>query len=609
MSKRKLVALAATALAGALTLSACTPTTPSGNNSAAPAEQIAQVAWNQGFYSVNSATRTGNAAANNIVLYMTNDQFTYYDKDMKLAPNKSFGSYELVSEDPLTVKQTLAATATWSDGVPVTPADLVLAWGAQSTHFNTKKSADLEIDAETKEITGGLTDEDVFFDSASPAMTSIGSFAVDGASVTWNYPSLFIDWEVAQVQVGLPAHIVGKRALGIADPTEAAAAVLKAFEDKDNPSLAKIAKVWNTDYNFRDLPSDPELLIGTGPYTITDLVKDSYTTVSRNANYKGERVPSIDKITVRIIGDPTASVQALENGDVLITQPQATAEILDKMNELTSKGVTVSSGVGATYEHVDMAMNNGGPFDPATYGGDAAKAKLVRQAFLHTIPRQKIIDTIVSKVNPDAAIRNSYTQTPGAATYEPMAAANGMMDVYGEGQEIDKAKDLLTQAGVTGPVVVRFMTDSNNTRRMQEFQLIKEAAELAGFQIEDATRTDWGDKLADTSVYDAALFGWQSQSIAVGESDANFRTGGQNNFYGYSNAEVDSLFDQLKGEVDPAKQQEILQQVEKILVSDAFGITIFQFPAPMAVSNRLSNVSSIAIAPTFFWNFWEWKLS
>ena len=31
-----------------------------------------------------------------------------------------------------------------------------------------------------------------------------------------------------------------------------------------------------------------------------------------------------------------------------------------------------------TYEHVDLVFTNGGPFDPATYGGDAAKALKVR---------------------------------------------------------------------------------------------------------------------------------------------------------------------------------------------------------------------------------------
>lgn len=44
-------------------------------------------------------------------------------------------------------------------------------------------------------------------------------------------------------------------------------------------------------------------------------------------------------------------------------------------------------------------------------------------------------------------------------------------------------------------------------------------------------------------------------------------------------------------------------------MDDAFSISIFQFPEPTAVSNRLQNVSSIQLAPTMFWNFWEWKLS
>ena len=49
-------------------------------------------------------------------------------------------------------------------------------------------------------------------------------------------------------------------------------------------------------------------------------------------------------------------------------------------------------GVQASHEHVDLTVNNGGPFDPATYGGDEAKALAVRQAFLKTIPRQEIVD-------------------------------------------------------------------------------------------------------------------------------------------------------------------------------------------------------------------------
>lgn len=617
MSKRKLMAVAATAVSGVLALSACTPQSTSpgtADTTASAGSQTAQVAWNQGFYSYNQNTSFGNATANANILYLTNDTFTYYDGDLNLVKNESFGTYEKVSDEPLTVKQTIADTATWSDGVPVTPADLILSYGAVSGLYNTVTDEDVQYNEDTGELETVNEGEQVYFDASSAALSLITEFpTIEGNTVTYTYSKPYVDWEYnllfGAAGAGLPAHVIGKRALGIEDPTEAADAVVKAFQDKDNAALAKISNVWNSDYNYQDMPTgdDAELAIGTGPYTITDLVKDSYTTVSKNENYKGEHTPTIDTITVRIIPDPQASVQALQNGEVLVTQPQATADILTAMQGLS--GVTTLNETGGTFEHVDMAMNNAGPFDPATYGGDAEKAKLVRQAFMYTIPRQKIIDTIIKPLNPDAEIRNTFTVVPGSPDYDAMVEANGMKADFGEGNNADKAKELLAQAGVQTPVNVRFMYAQGNTRREQEFQLIKEAAEAAGFTLEDASRTDWGAKLSDTTVYDAVLFGWQSTSTAVGESDANYRTGGLNNFYGYSNTEVDGLLDQLMVELDPAAQQDLLRQIETKLVDDAFGITLFQFPQPTAVSNRLANVSSIPLSPTFFWNYWEWELS
>ena len=603
MATKKLLAAAAGVIAGALALSACAPT-PQATQSAA-AQTSASVAWNQAFYSYNSATSFGNATANANIIYLTNDTFSYYDKELKPALNTSFGTYEKVSDAPLTIKQTLAATATWSDGVPVTPADLVLTWGAGSGHFNNYKA---KTDAETGNVSGGNKDGKVFFNADIPNLTAVKDFPViDGSTITYTYAKTYVDWEVPGVlwNPGVPAHVVGKRALGITDPAQAAQAVSDAFKNKDNAALSKISNVWNTDFNFKDMPTDKELVLGTGPYTITDL-KPEYVTLTKNPNYKGEHKPSIQTITVRIIPDAQGSVQALQNGEVLATQPQATADILKQMQAL--QNVTVTNGTGGTYEHVDMAENNKGPFDPAAYGGDADKARKVRQAFLYTIPRQAIVDTIIKPLNPDAKVRSSFTVVPGSPNYDAMVAANGMDATFGLNPDIEKAKALLAEAGEKTPTV-RFLDASNNPRRVQEFQLIKESAEKAGFKMVDTGNENWGGMLGDTSKYDAALFGWQSTSVAVGESEATYRTGGGNNFYGYSNKKVDELFAQLQSELDPAKQKTILEDVEKILVEDAFGTTIFQFPQPTAVSKRLTGFSDIPLSPNFFWNFWEWKLA
>lgn len=602
MGTKKWFVGAAGLVAAALTLSACTPT-PQATTGGVSTASVATVAWNQAFYSANGATSFGNATANNNILYMTNDSFNYYDKDLKLVPNTSFGTYEKTSDSPLTVKQTIADTATWSDGVLVSPADLILNYAAQSGLYNNYTA---KTDSETGDVGGQNTGTKVFFNASLFSFSLIKKFpTIEGKTITYEYSKPFVDWDQSLMNPGVAAHIVGKRALGIDDPTQAAQAVLDAFKNKDEAKLAKISNVWNSDYNFKNMPADKELLIGTGPYTITDLKGEQYVTLSKNPNYKGDHKPTIDTITVRIIPDAQASVQALQNGEVLATQPQATADILKQMQAL--QNVTVQNGIGATYEHVDFAQNNKGPFDPATYGGDATKANKVRQAFMYTIPRQQIIDNIIKPLNPDAAIRNSYNVVPGAPWYDNMVKNNGLDAKYGGGPSIDKAKALLDEVGAKP--TVRFLYASNNTRRQQEFQLIKESAEKAGFTVEDKGNENWGAMLSDTSKYDAALFGWQSTSTGVTGADANYRTKGTNNFYGYSSKKMDDLLDQLASEFDQTKSEAIMLEVEKLLTEDAFSITIFQFPEPTAVSNRLQNLSSISLAPSMFWNFWEWKLS
>ncbi|MDO5630000.1 MAG: ABC transporter family substrate-binding protein [Mobilicoccus sp.] len=634
MSKRKLLATTGIVLASALAFSACTPATPTApapgttagattEATAAPeqpaGESAVSVAWNQAFYSRNSDTDYGNATANANILYLTNDSVAYYDSDLNIAPNASFGSYELVSEDPVQVKITFADTAKWSDGTPVTAADAVLLWGAVSGKYNTVEEAATDDEGE---YTGegaridddgnvtGVEGEDVYFNASSPGYALIEEFpeiSDDGKSITYTYSKPYVDWEIlAMGPTTVPAHIVAKRALGSADAEAAKADLIKAFQDNDRAALNKISSVFNNDFNFKSMPSDAELVVGSGPYVITELVEEQYVTVERNENYEGMRKPNIDKITVRIIPDAQASVQALQNGEVAITQPQSTADILTQLQGLDN--VDVLTQTGGTYEHVDLVFNNGGPFDPASYGGNADTARLVRQAFLQTLPRQMIIDNIIKPLNPEAEIRNTFNVVPGAPDYDATVEANGMKATYGEGSNVEKAKELLAEAGVEGPSV-RLLFVQNNTRRQQEFQLIKEQADAAGFNVIDASSVDWGPLLSDNSQYDASLFGWQSTSLGVSAVAPNYLTTGQNNYGRFSNATVDELLNELNITTDTDRQSEIIKEVEKILVDEAFGLTIFQFPEITGFdTTRISGVKSIALSPTYFHNFWEWEV-
>ncbi len=191
-----------------------------------------------------------------------------------------------------------------------------------------------------------------------------------------------------------------------------------------------------------------------------------------------------------------------------------------------------------------------------------------------------------------------------------MVANNGS-DKYPLDADPAKAKQILTDAGITTPVSVRFAFNGDNPRRQNEFSLISASATEAGFTMVDASApaTEWGTKLSSQQdQYDASLFGWQSKSTAVTESDANFRTGGINNYGGYSNADVDAAFDKLATSVDPDEQYKLQLDVEKQLWADAFGTTIFQFPGIHAWNkDKLSGPAPISINPTIFYGFWDWK--
>lgn len=617
MKIRRFSAAGAVLVTAALALTACTTPAPEGDDPTTtettetetepegePTGEAATVTvgWNQPFYSYNSDSSHGNATANAIILYMTQAGFNYYDTDLNLAQDTSFGTYEKLGDDPLTVKYTINEGSSWSDGTAVDAADLLLYWAAVSGNFNDT----VEVDEETgEEIVG---ENQVYFSSGTPGLalvTQTPEIGDDGRSVTLVYDRPFADWET-NFGYGVPAHVTARLAGGSEDAATAKAEVISAIQDNDREALVGIADAWRTGFDFTSLPSDPGLYLSSGPYIITDFVENQYITLSRNPDYSGDLAGKVENITVRYNEDPQALVQALQNGEIDMLAPQATADTLAALEAID--GVTVDTGVDATYEHIDMVQDNGGPFDPATYGGDAEAAKKVRQAFLLTIPRQQIVESLIVPLNPDAAVRNSFILPPDAPGYDQMVAENGS-DFFAD-VDIDQAAALLAEVGVDTPVDVRFLYGASNVRRANQYQLISESAAQAGFNVIDGGDDNWGVLLdTATDTYDANLFGWQSTSLAVTESDANFRTGATNNFYGYSNAEVDALFDDLQVETDAARQLEILIEVEKHLWADAFGTTIFQFPGVNAWNSNVTGVDPIPLSPTIFHGFWNWEKS
>jgi peptide/nickel transport system substrate-binding protein len=593
-------AVAATVGAGALILGGCTaPEADSGLDEGTSVT----AAWNQAFYSANGNTSFGNATANNNINYLIYGTFNYYDNTPELVQDESFGTYEVESEDPLTVKYTLADTATWSDGQPVDGADLLLSWAALSQALDDENFDPSQYqDPDTGEFTEDYPTDAVFFDTGTQLslVTETPELSDDGKSITLTYSEPFVDWELVFGTTGtiLPAHVVAQHALDIEDPEEAKQAVIDAIEGNDRAALAAISNSWNTIFNFTEMPEDPSLVVSSGPYQIADFVADQYITLKANENYEGDRQPNIEEVTIRFIGDPLAAVAALENGEVDVISPQATTDVVEGLEAID--GIDIITGLEGTYEHVDLQM------DQSRNPGVFADQR-VREAFLKTIPRQQIVDTLIKPIiGDDALVRDSFVFVPGADGYDDSVASNGS-SAYEE-VDIEGAKALLAEAGVTNPEVC-ILYASNNPRRVNEFALIQESANSAGFNVTDCGSEQWGGLLGTAGAYDASLFGWQSTGLGVTDTGPTYQSTGLNNLNFYNNPEVDELYNELYGTFEAEDQIRILQEIDKLLWESAYGTVIFQFPSVTGVSDRLSGVDPSIIAPTIFWNVWDWEVS
>ncbi|QWC85268.1 ABC transporter family substrate-binding protein [Nocardioidaceae bacterium] len=602
MIQKKFLAASAVATL-ALSLAACSaPETSdnpsSGDNSdggGASTGGSVNVGWNQPFYSYNEATSDGNASANAVIKTMVVRGFNYYNEDLELVKDESFGTYEQVSEDPLTVKWTINDDVNWSDGTPVDAADMMLWWAAGSGNVNTKDSVE--------------GDNGVYFDTSSaglPFITEIPEIGDDGKSITVTYDEPFADWELdfGLGSMTVPAHATVQQALDIADPQEAKDTLISAIQEGNNNQLAQIANFWNDGYDFKQLPDDESLYLSNGPYVLTDMQENQFATLEKNPEYTGELEGNLDQITVIWNEDPNSQLQQLQNGEIDAMQPQVTSDLIQAAEG--SGNIEVTTAEEAAYEHFDLVYDNGGPFDPAAYGGDEETAQLVREAFMAAFPRQEIVEKLIQPVDPEAVVRDSFTKIPGAPGYDEVAANNGT-DAYAQADP-ERAQQLLEQAGVDTPIDVRMMYAADNERRSQLFQIVQPRMAEVGFNLIDRKNIDWGSKLGD-GTYDSVFFAWASTSTAVTESSETYRTGGLNNLNGYSNETVDEAYQQLAVSQDEAEQDELLTTIESELVDDAYGLTLFQFPSATFVNtDRIDGIETIAISPTMFYGFWDWSI-
>jgi peptide/nickel transport system substrate-binding protein len=585
-------------LAPVLVLSACTgqwadPETVERNSTVT-------VATGAPFFSYNDETSYGGSPGNTAIVEATKSSFNSYDEHGKLVPDPSFGSYHVLSSNPFTVRYTIRDGVTWSDGTAVDAADLLLAWAANSGALNTPGfDAGNYIDPGTGQFTPDFPDDVVYFDGATGSGLShagaIPQGSTDSRSITLTYDSYVPDWKLV-LDVGLPAHVVAEHAIGVKDPAKAKSALVAAVQHRTTRDLAAISRFWNSGFNLSRLPagSGTDLLLSTGPYTITDFVADDHLTLTANPKYNGDHKPRVETVTVRFISDPLSQAQALRDGTVDVVAAAGSADLAAALRAIP--GARVLPGFAGDYEHIDLqfAQSRSGSFDNPT----------VREAFLKVVPRRQILDALVAPVHRNAPLRSSWLVLPGAEHYSATVAANGSAAF--ESVDIDGARRLLAEAGAEHPSVC-VLFDSGNPRRKEEFALLQASAGQAGFAVSDCSSPDWANLLGTPGAYDAALFAWSESNSSTSGVVAVFGTGERRNYNFYSSQATDALLAELQATAEPAQQAALRQRIDEQLFHDAYGVPLYQFPQLVATSRDISGVAPSARAAGILWNVWEWK--
>lgn len=524
------------------------------------------------FLSYNGLQSNTYTTYNSAVVDRMFSSFWYFGTDGSIIPNEDFGTYEKTSDDPLTVKYTISDDAKWSDGTPVTAGDFIVHWAANNDTVKAEGS------------------ETPLFDSISfeqgKYIPEAPEGEADGKEFTVTYPEPYADWEIL-ISTALPAHIVAKEA-GMSFEE-----LVTAAKEKDVEALTPAAEFWNDGWDFSpgELP-DASLVPSMGPYKFKDGGWQAGQSITLEANPEYWGTPPATKELVLRFADPKTHVQALQNGDLDVIEPQATVDTLQQLEGL-GDDVNVQTGDQLTWEHVDYNRGEGSVF---------ADSPELREAFALCLPRQQIVDNLIKPIYADAQVMNLREVFPFQDKYQEVVDEAYPKEM--DEPNIEKAKELVEKSGVSTPTV-RLGYQAGNQRRTETVALIKSSCDQAGFDVQDANSPVFFKEVMPAGDYDAALFAWAGSGQKA--SGANiYQSDGAQNQQSYNNPEVDAAWDKLATSLDENEQLEQVKTIEKLLWEDFQAIPLYAHPGLVGHKADVANVRDTAAQSGALWNVEQW---
>jgi peptide/nickel transport system substrate-binding protein len=314
---------------------------------------------------------------------------------------------------------------------------------------------------------------------------------------------------------------------------------------------------------------------GTGPFVLTEAVKDDHITLEKNPDWwgtdaSGGKLPLLDKIIIHPVLDGNVRLTNLKTGDAQYANNVAPKDVAGVKTDSTLSYMEVP---GYSYGSLTTNRSPGFIFNEARY------VKAVSMA----IDRQELLDKAFFGIGVVAY----GAVAPGHFSYDPNFKPFEKADPEG-------AKALIDQVG-KGPLSFELLVSSGDPTTLQQAQLIQAQLRKASIdaQIVQLEFAQILKQQSDHVFKGMSFIGWSGRIDPDGNTyDFNY-TGRPNNDGQYSNPDVDKLLDQQRQSSDTGERTTALRKAEQIYVADDPSRPWFRF----GVAQQLTSTKVQGLAP------------
>jgi peptide/nickel transport system substrate-binding protein len=303
-----------------------------------------------------------------------------------------------------------------------------------------------------------------------------------------------------------------------------------------------------------------------GPYKFVERVQQDRIVFEKFADYWNKDNIFIDRVVFLPIVDATVRLANLKSGGLDLIERVLATDIKDVRADTKLK---LSTALELGYFGLTINITND------KNKGPLSQSEKVRQALDLSIDREALNQVVF---NGEFTPGNQWV-SPEHPYYQKAFPI--------EKRDIAKAKALLTEAGITGPVSVDLMVPKGAENEAVS-QVVQSMAAEAGFDlkirvVEFATTF----KQAQAGEFQAFLIGWSGRIDPDGNSYVFMHTKAPQNDGGYSNAEADKALEDARLVTDAAQRKAIYEKLAKVVLKDEPFIYLFHRKLLIAHTTKL----------------------